>query len=141
MRLASLLVAAATLISAIAAPVVPSLAGSRHHDIASACDEPAILSKIMRRFHHQTHEVHHDPMVIEAYSKVHQHRFYPADAKHQIARRYCGATAHLSNGSRHYVWYFIETEAGFAGIGDNVEFCVTGFDRWNVYNSRCRVAR
>ena len=27
----------------------------------------------------------------------------------------------------------------FASIGDNVEFCVSGFDRWMVYNGRCRV--
>ena len=30
---------------------------------------------------------------------------------------------------------------GFVGIGDNVEFCVSGFDRWMVYNGRCRVLR
>ena len=30
---------------------------------------------------------------------------------------------------------------GFASIGDNVEFCVAGFDRWMVYNGRCRVLR
>jgi hypothetical protein len=30
---------------------------------------------------------------------------------------------------------------GFAGMGDNVEFCVSGFDRWYVYNGRCRVLR
>ena len=30
---------------------------------------------------------------------------------------------------------------GFASIGDGVEFCVSGFDRWNVYNSGCRVLR
>jgi hypothetical protein len=33
----------------------------------------------------------------------------------------------------------IEGRMGFAGIGENVEFCVSGFDRWLVYNGRCRV--
>ena len=35
----------------------------------------------------------------------------------------------------------IEEGMGFASIGDNVEFCVSGFDRWMVYNGRCRVLR
>ncbi len=31
---------------------------------------------------------------------------------------------------------------GFAGIfGDSVEFCLSGLDRWNVYDSYCRVLR
>ena len=39
------------------------------------------------------------------------------------------------------VWYLIEGHMGFVGIGENVEFCVSGFDRWYVYNGRCRVLR
>ena len=35
----------------------------------------------------------------------------------------------------------IEEGQGFASIGDNVEFCVSGFDRWLVYNGRCRILR
>ncbi len=30
---------------------------------------------------------------------------------------------------------------GYAGVGNNVEFCVTGFDRWYVYSGRCRILR
>ena len=141
MRFASLFLAAATALSSLALPASPAFAWTHHEEDASACGNPSILGKISSRFHHQSREVHHDQLRIEAYSKVHQHRYYPADAKHLIARRYCGATASLSDGRTHYVWYFIETEAGFAGIGDNVEFCVNGFDRWNVYNAHCRVAR
>lgn len=141
MRLASIFVAAATVISAFALPAAPAFAWTHAEKDASACNEPAILAKISKRFHHQSHEVHHDRLRIEAYSKVHQHRYYPADEKHLIGRRYCGATATLSDGRTRTVWYFIETHQGFAGIGDNVEFCVSGFDRWNVYNAHCRVAR
>jgi hypothetical protein len=141
MRIASLLVAAGTALSSLTLPAAPALAWTHQEEDARACNDKAVLSKISSRFHHQSHEVHHDRLRIEAYSKVHQHRYYPADAKHLIARRYCGATASLSDGRTRTVWYFIETEAGFVGIGDNVEFCVSGFDRWNVYNAHCRVAR
>ena len=58
-----------------------------------------------------------------------------------IGRRYCGATVILSDGHDRDIWYLIEEGMGFASIGDNVEFCVSGFDRWYVYNGRCRVLR
>ena len=58
-----------------------------------------------------------------------------------IGRRYCGATVALSDGHDRDIWYLIEEGQGFASIGDNVEFCVSGFDRWMVYNGRCRVLR
>jgi capsid protein len=46
-----------------------------------------------------------------------------------------------SDGADRDIWYLIEEGMGFASIGDNVEFCVSGFDRWYVYNGRCRVLR
>lgn len=107
----------------------------------STCDAPGILSTISLRFHHQSREVHHNDLVIESYTKVHQHRLEPQRKLWPIARRYCMATAHVSNGHHYAVRYFIEGGMGLASIGDNVEFCVSGFDRWNVYNSYCRVAR
>ncbi|MGB8816885.1 MAG: hypothetical protein WCC66_03080 [Rhizobiaceae bacterium] len=142
MRIASILLAAAVAISTIAVSPTAAVAGFWHKDVeASECSDPAILKKVARRFHHQSHEVHHDRLRIEDFAKVHQHRYYPPIKTRSIARRYCGATAVLSDGRRRTLWYFIETEAGFAGIGDNVEFCVSGFDRWNVYNAHCRIAR
>lgn len=141
MRFAPYFLAAAMAVSSLAVPTGTALAHQQHGLDVSACDNPSILKKISSRFHHQSHEVHHDRLRIEAYSKVHQHRHYSSDETHLIARRYCGATASLSDGRNRYVWYFIESGAGFAGVGDNVEFCVSGFDRWNVYNAHCRVAR
>ena len=58
-----------------------------------------------------------------------------------IGRRYCGAKVLLSDGQDRDIWYLIEEGQGFVGIGDNVEFCVSGFDRWYVYNGRCRILR
>ena len=116
---------------------LPASAGER---AAAECSDPHILSKIRSRFDYQVKHVPHLPDVaIEGFSRVHQHRYYPVKTHHPIARRYCGARAQLSDGRSRYVWYLIENPMGYAGIGNNVEFCVTGFDRWHVYNGRCRV--
>jgi hypothetical protein len=75
------------------------------------------------------------------FQRIHEHRYLPYGEDQPIARRYCGATAQLSDGGSRTIWYLIEDGMGLAGIGDNVEFCVSGFDRWMVYNGRCRVLR
>lgn len=118
-----------------------AMAGGSHTHEASDCGNPAILKAVAKRFHHQSHTVHHDRLRIDIFDDVHEHRNLPAKELRPIARRYCGATAVLSDGQRKTLWYFIETQAGLAGIGENVEFCVAGFDKWNVYNANCRVAR
>jgi AcrR family transcriptional regulator len=66
---------------------------------------------------------------------------FSRDRLRPIERRYCHATARLTDGQDRQIWYLIEYGRGFVGIGDNVEFCVQGFDRWNVYNAACRVLR
>jgi len=109
---------------------------------ARDCADPSVLGRIQARFGYQVRHVPNLPDVrIDGFRKVHQHRYLPARDNRPIARRYCGATAALSNGRDRYVWYLIENPMGFAGHGSNVEFCVTGFDRWYVYSGRCRVLR
>lgn len=109
---------------------------------ARACEDPYVLSIIASRFRHQVQNVPHLPNVdITDFRKIREHRYLPHSKKWQIARRYCGATAELSDGRHRSIWYLIEDGMGFAGVGDNVEFCVSGFDRWLVYNGSCRVLR
>ncbi len=134
-----LIASLAALAAALMTAAAPAMAGER---VAADCENPAMLAKIKSRFHHQTRNVPHLPDVqIEAFSRIHQHRYLPARDDRPIARRYCGAKAELSDGRSRYVWFLIENPMGFAGVGNNVEFCVSGFDRWFVYNGRCRVLR
>lgn len=106
------------------------------------CAEERFLGKITHRFRHQVRHVPNLPDVdIVAFHDIHQHRYKEASEKWPIGRRYCGATVALSDGGSRSIWYLIEEGMGFASIGDNVEFCVSGFDRWYVYNGRCRVLR
>jgi hypothetical protein len=107
-----------------------------------ACEDPHIVAKIVDRFRHQAFNVHHLPgLRISELRDIHEHRYLPYREDWPIARRYCGGTVDLSDGRSRTIWYLIEDGMGLAGMGDNVEFCVSGFDRWMVYNGRCRVLR
>jgi hypothetical protein len=109
---------------------------------ARACEDPHILATIVDRFRYQVHNVPHLPIVgIREFRGIHEHRYLPYREDRPIARRYCGATADLSDGRSRTIWFLIEDGMGLAGMGDNVEFCVAGFDRWMVYNGACRVLR
>ncbi|MCC6203971.1 MAG: hypothetical protein IT533_03200 [Hyphomicrobiales bacterium] len=128
---------AAALLGTIMAGATAANAGDR---IPRECEDSGILSRISAKFRHQVRNVPNLPDVsIEEFRRIHQHRYLPYAEDHPIARRYCGATALLSDGRKKDVWYLIEDGMGLAGIGQNVEFCVAGFDRWMVYNGRCRV--
>ena len=82
-----------------------------------------------------------DGLVIDSITNMHQHRAYDATETRQIARRYCGATAHLNNGDSRNLWYIIESGMGFASIDDGVTYCVSGYDTWFVHNGACRIER
>ncbi len=107
---------------------------------ASPCAEDRYLKRIVNKFDYQVRHVPHLPVVsISAFQDIHERRYEPETEEWPIERRYCGGTVVLSDGHTRDIWYLIEGKMGFAGVGDNVEFCVAGFDRWNVYNGRCRV--
>lgn len=106
----------------------------------SPCADARVLDRISKRFDHQVRNVPHlPPVAILAFHEIRQHRHLPAHEDSPIERLYCNATVALSDGLGRRIWYLIEYGQGFAGIGDNVEFCVSGFDRWNVYDAHCRV--
>ncbi|WP_157015232.1 hypothetical protein [Mesorhizobium xinjiangense] len=106
----------------------------------SACTEGWVLRAISQRFRHQVRHVPNLPDVgISDFQGIYTNRYLPAGEDRPIGRTYCGATALMSDGRGRNIWYLVEEGQGFASIGDNVEFCVAGFDRWFVYNGLCRV--
>lgn len=108
------------------------------------CHDEKMLKRIVKRFRIQAEEVHHNPSleILEIHD-IHQYRYLPQDVhlSRPIARRYCQGHVHMSDGRNRSIWYLIEGGAGFASYSDNVEFCISGLDRWNVYNNSCRVLR
>jgi hypothetical protein len=108
----------------------------------SQCASPRYLSRISYRFRYQVRHVPFLPNVtITNFYDIHETRYLPVVARHPISRLYCAAKATLSDGDVRDVWYVIEGRMGFASIGDNVEFCVSGYDRWMVYSGNCQVLR
>jgi hypothetical protein len=106
------------------------------------CGHGSVRGAIQRGFRHQVTHVPHLPNVgIVDFYNARLTRYEPAVPNSPVERRYCHATARLMDGQDRQIWYLIEYGRGFVGIGDNVEFCVQGFDRWNVYNAACRVLR
>ena len=131
---------------------------------AAICDTPKLVKTIQGKFRTQAKRVHHRPdWEITGLSDIHEHRVEAQNvhAGRPIERRYCHATAHFNDHTSRTIWYLIEGGAGFAGFGGtwlgvkdktrnalgngplihNVEFCIEGLDRWNVYNNHCRTLR
>ena len=116
----------------------PSFAGGLNGKVAE-CDNAKVLRTIDSRFDRAF--FNKNEIAIDSISKVHQHRLDEATERSPIARRYCGAVATMSDGRERTMWYLIEDGMGLAGIGDNVEFCVSGLDPMRAYDGRCRVLK
>ena len=142
MRLAKFLFAGlAALAGTIASASAADLVAVRVDD-PGVCAKGAVLGMITKRFQHQVRNVPHLPRVaIADFYRIGESLHLPRQHDRPIDRRYCHAKVALSNGGVRDIWYLIERPMGFAGVGSNVEFCVSGFDRWNVYDGRCRVLR
>jgi hypothetical protein len=116
----------------------PAYAGGLNVVVAD-CDNAGVLKTIDTRFNHAF--LNRDSIAIDSIDKVHQHRLEEATERSPIARRYCGAVATMSDGRERTMWYLIEDGMGLAGMGDNVEFCVSGLDPIKAYDGRCRVLK
>ena len=133
-----------TLAAAMASPPPAAAADlvTAYRSYGGACAYPGVLSRIESKFRYQvTHVPHLRDVDILEFHSIRERRYLPKTERWPIERLYCSATATLSDGSHRSVWYLIEYGMGFASIGDKVEFCVSGFDRWHVYDGSCRVLR
>ena len=112
-----------------------------HHGYLPTCDEPAVTAKVAEKF------AYYDAHVIQSGVSI-----TGIDGQHEVAlkaggpslvdRRYCGATAWLTNGRKSEVVYLIEgPKLGTFSIGWHVESCLPGYDPWHVYDARCRSIR
>jgi hypothetical protein len=83
--------------------------------------------------------VYRVPNVADFQNPVEMHETFSNPSP--LTRRYCSAHVTLTTGEQTTMYYFVEQDAGFVGLGWAVYSCILGHDRWRVYDGRCRVAR
>lgn len=116
------------------------LSGPRYDAVLPPCEYPAVLQRISLHFAEKETKFWNSQLRILDFPTVREIAFRPW-AVDTIPRRFCTATAEVSDGKRHAVHYSIIEDAGEIGVSWGVEWCVVGLDRNWAYNPRCRMAR
>jgi hypothetical protein len=104
------------------------------------CGDPSVLANISTNFAEKEAKFWNSDLTIVEYARIQPLAYRPWGLDH-IPRRFCSATATVSNGRRHRIDYSVREDQGFIGNSWGVEFCVTGLDRNWAYNPACRMAR
>ena len=114
------------------------MTGPRYDGALPPCE--AGLGKIAARFAEKEGRFWNSDLQILDFERVRE--VAPGSwARSMIPRRFCQATAHVSNGRKHAVYYSIGEDTGMIGANWGVEWCVAGLDRNWAYNPRCKMAR
>jgi hypothetical protein len=106
-----------------------------------ACDAPQVLTHIQNRFVWNDRHVLKRGLAIEAIDRAHRNRNRYGTEYWSIPRLYCHGTAYMSDGHKRQIWWLIEGGMGFAGLGDNLEYCISGLDPLKVHGAWCRSVR
>jgi len=104
------------------------------------CDDGSVLARVSEKFSYYDAHIIGSGLTIADLSNIRETRLRVSGPS-LIPRRYCDATATLSNGRRSEVVYLIEAHAGFASIVWNVQSCLPAFDPYRVYGAWCRSIR
>lgn len=104
------------------------------------CGAEGVIYDVVDRFGH-VHDVQwHTGLKINFLDRIRETGYAPP-TQHTVARRWCEASANLSNGRRPVVYYLIEMDRNFAGVGMRVTYCVAEYDYWHVYGESCRTVK
>ncbi|MBP1874493.1 hypothetical protein LPJGGPFB_01733 [Ensifer adhaerens] len=139
--LASLSIAAATAPAATAADYLGTYRDQPTSYSAGVCGDASVLGFITSRFEYRAANYLHANLSIAEIRNMGQNRLELRDYTHRVEREYCRATAVMTDGEQRSLYYLIERNWGFAGIGRSIEFCVGGLDPWYVYGAHCASLR
>lgn len=114
------------------------LTGPRYDGQMGECGQA--LHAISSQFAEKESKFWNSSLAITGFADVHEVAFRPW-AANSIPRRFCTASAMLSDGRPRQVHYSIIEDGGFAGFSSGVEWCVVGLDRNWAYNPSCKAAR
>lgn len=104
------------------------------------CADPGVLSAVSSAFAEKEAQFWKSNLTIVAYDRIQPVAWRPWGLD-MIPRRYCTASATVSDGRRRKVDYSVREDLDFIGSGWSVEWCVTGLDRNLAYSPGCRMAR
>ena len=115
---------------------VPASAGWFGKGYLPQCDSNRVLNSVMKKFRYANNNTFHWDVEIDSITEPYE---VPEKIVNNssIDRRYCQASAWMSDGSQSSVVYLIETRQGFAGISYRVESCLPDYDPWHVYGAWC----
>jgi hypothetical protein len=126
--------------TALPAAAMDDITARYPHGGGPACDDGSVLARVTEKFGYQDAHIAHQGLSIAGIDHVHEYN--PTLERGLVTRRYCRATAWLSNGHKTQVAYLIEGPAlATFSIGWHVESCVVGHDPWRVYDAGCRSLR
>jgi hypothetical protein len=132
-------------LAAMACSAVPAKATERLNDgmarVTDACRSPDVLGFITSNFGHRATHYLKMNIAIAEIRDMRQKRVVLRNETRPIQREYCRATAVTTDGEKRALWYLIERGFGLAGIGSNIEFCLSGLDPWYVYGAQCASLR
>ena len=114
--------------------IIPYVAG------LPTCGDPSVLARISSRFAEKEAQYWRSSLQIVEYEHIRPLAWRPGGLD-LIPRRYCTASAIVSDGRKHRVDYSVREDLDFIGNGWGVEWCVTGLDRNLAYAPACRMAR
>ena len=114
------------------------LSGPRYDGQLPPCE--SALGIISSRFAQKESTYWNSNLTIQGYERVREVAFRPW-APNTIPRRFCTATALVSDGLKHPVHFSIGETTGLIGVGPGVEWCVVGLDRNWAYSPACKMAR
>ena len=104
------------------------------------CGDPSVLREVTARFAEKEVEYWHSALTILEYENIKPLAWRPWGLD-TIPRRYCTASATVSDGRRTRVDYSVREDLDFIGNGWGIEWCVLGLDRNLAYTPACRMAR
>ena len=145
MRRSPLLVLAALVLAApVGAAQAADPAARTQVSGLPSCADSGILATIRDRFAYGTARVEGRALGIATIDGMRE--MATATAPSPIASRWCSAAVELTDGTRSRLNYRIDASLGFAapayaGLPDDVEFCVFGHDPWGVHDGMCRTTR
>ena len=93
-----------------------------------ACEDPWVLGKVAQHFAAKEAKFWNSSLQIVAYESIRRTGWRPWGLDY-IPRRFCTATASLSDGVKRRIDYSVREDLGMIGMTWGVEFCVHGLDR------------